>query len=174
MRPYQRKILLVALTAVLLAPLAGCGGGTADLKRELEEKKKRPGSRIDPLPEIKPYEIFNYDPSGLRSPFQPSVAISAPGVGGLRPDAHRNREFLEGFSLDTLKMVGTLHQGGKNFALLQTKDGLIHRVLPGNHVGQNDGRIAAITDSKVTVVEIVPDGLGGYMERPAAISLATN
>ena len=71
-------------------------------------------------------------------------------------------------------MVGTLHQGGKNYALLQTKDGLIHRVLPGNHVGQNDGKITAITDSKVTVVEIVPDGLGAYMERQAAISLATN
>ncbi|MCX7057207.1 MAG: pilus assembly protein PilP [Proteobacteria bacterium] len=174
MRPNQRKILLVALVAVLLAPLAGCGGGTSDLKRDLEEKKKRPGTRIEPLPEIKPYEVFNYDPSGLRSPFQPGIAIVAPGAGGLRPDAHRNREFLEGFSLDTLKMVGTLHQGGKNFALLQTKDGLIHRVLPGNHVGQNDGKITVITDSRVTVVEIVPDGLGGYMERPAAISLATN
>ncbi|MEI8296483.1 MAG: pilus assembly protein PilP [Pseudomonadota bacterium] len=174
MRPNQRKILLVALVAVLLAPLAGCGGGTSDLKRELEEKKKRPGTRIEPLPEIKPYEVFNYDPSGLRSPFQPSIAVVAPGAGGLRPDAHRNREFLEGFSLDTLKMVGTLHQGGKNFALLQTKDGLIHRVLPGNHLGQNDGKITVITDSRVTVVEIVPDGLGGYMERPAAISLATN
>jgi type IV pilus assembly protein PilP len=174
MRPNQRKILIVALAAVLLAPLAGCGGGTSDLKRELEEKKKRPGSRIEPLPEIKPYEVFNYDPSGLRSPFMPSIAVVAPGAGGLRPDAHRPREFLEGFSLDTLKMVGTLHQGGKNFALLQTKDGLIHRVLPGNHIGQNDGKVTAITDSRVTVVEIVPDGLGGYMERPAAISLATN
>jgi len=169
-----RNILAVALIALLLAPLAGCGGGTSDLKRDLEEKKKRPGSRIEPLPEIKPYEVFNYDPTGLRSPFTPSVAIVAPGAGGPRPDLHRSREFLEGFSLDTLKMVGTLHQAGKTYALLQTKDGLIHRVLPGNHVGQNDGKITAVTDSRVSVVEIVPDGLGGYMERPAAISLATN
>jgi len=170
----RRTLLVIALGAVLLAPLAGCGGGTADLKRDLEEMKKRPGSRIEPLPEIKPYEVFNYDPTALRSPFQPSIAIVAPGAGGLRPDAHRNREFLEGFSLDTLKMVGTLHQGGKNYALLQTKDGLIHRVLPGNHVGQSDGKITSITDSAVNVVEIVPDGLGGYIERPAAITLATN
>jgi type IV pilus assembly protein PilP len=164
---------ILAIAAATLA-LSACGGGTSDLKQQLEEMKKRPGSRIEPLPEIKPYEVFNYDPTGLRSPFQPSVAIVAPGAGGLRPDIHRNREFLEGFSLDTLKMVGTLHQGGKTFALLQTKDGLIHRVLPGNHVGQNDGKITAISDSKVSVVEIVPDGLGGYIERPAAISLATN
>ena len=170
----SRPLLVAALAGVLLAPLAGCGGGTADLKHDLAEMKKRPGSRIEPLPEIKPYEVFNYDPTTLRSPFQPSIAVVAPGAGGLRPDAHRNREFLEGFSLDTLKMVGTLRQGGKMFALLQTKDGLIHRVLPGNHLGQNDGKIASITDSKVSVVEIVPDGLGGYIERPAAITLATN
>jgi type IV pilus assembly protein PilP len=174
MKRASKAILATALAAVLLAPLAGCGGGTADLKRELEEKKKRPGSRIAPLPEIKPYESFVYDPSVLRSPFQPSVPIVAPGTGGVRPDARRNREFLEGFSLDTLKMVGTLHQGGRTFGLVQTKDGLIHRVLPGNYVGQNDGRVTGIAESKITVVEIVPDGLGGYMERPAAIALATN
>ncbi len=168
------NILAVALAAVLLAPLAGCGGGTSDLRRDLEEKKKRPGSRIEPLPEIKPYESFVYDPSSLRSPFQPSVPVVAPGAGGVRPDARRNREFLEGFSLDTLKMVGTLRQGGKTYGLVQTKDGLIHKVLPGNYVGQNDGRVSTIGDSKITVVEIVPDGLGGYMERPAAIALANN
>ncbi|MBS0373616.1 MAG: pilus assembly protein PilP [Proteobacteria bacterium] len=168
----HRTVLVAALAAVLLAPLSGCGGGTSDLKRELEEKKKRPGSRIEPLPEIKPYESFVYDPNGLRSPFQPSVPVVAPGAGGVRPDAHRNREFLEGFSLDTLRMVGTLHQGGRTYGLVQTKDGLIHKVLPGNYVGQNDGRVTTIGDSKITVVEIVPDGMGGYMERPAAIALA--
>jgi len=167
--------LIAALAATFfLAPLAGCGGATADLKAELEQMKKRPGGRIDPMPEIKPYESFVYDPSGLRSPFQPSVPVVAPGAGGIRPDQRRNREFLEGFSLDTLRMVGTLHQGGHVFGLVQTKDGLIHRVSTGNYVGQNDGRVSAITESKIAVVEIVPDGLGGYMERQAAISLGTN
>jgi type IV pilus assembly protein PilP len=170
----NRFLLLTALAAVLLAPLAGCGGGTDDLKRELEEKKARPGGRIEPLREIKPYESFVYDPNALRSPFQPSVPVVAPGSAGVRPDSHRNREFLEGFSLDTLKMVGTLRQGGRLYGLVQTKDGLVHRVLPGNYVGQNDGRITTVADSKVTVVEIVPDGLGGYMERPVAIALATH
>ena len=169
-----KRILAAALLALALAPLAGCGGGTSDLKRELEEKKKQPGGRIEPLPEIKPYESFVYDPGGIRSPFQPSVAVVAPGAGGVRPDVRRNREFLEGFSLDTLRMVGTLRQAGRNYGLVQTKDGLVHRVLPGNYVGQNDGRVTAVGDSKITVVEIVPDGLGGYIERPAAIALATN
>jgi type IV pilus assembly protein PilP len=84
----------------------------------------------------------------------------------------RPREYLEQFPLDTLKMVGTLRLGGANYGLLQTRDGMIHRVLPGNHVGQNDGRVMAIGDGRITVVEIVPDGLGGYLERPAALALS--
>jgi type IV pilus assembly protein PilP len=47
----------------------------------------------------------------------------------------------------------------------------VHRVLPGQYMGQNDGKIISITDSKISLVEIVPDGMGGYMERPAAIGL---
>jgi len=71
-----------------------------------------------------------------------------------------------------LKMVGTLRLGGGNYGLVQTRDGLIHRVLPGNHLGQNDGRVMTVSDSRITVIEIIPDGLGGYLERPAALALA--
>lgn len=89
----------------------------------------------------------------------------------VRPDSKRNREFLEQFSLDTLKMVGTLNLGGQNYGLVQTKDGLVHRVVPGNYMGQADGRINKISPSKIDLTEIVPDGLGGYIERPAALAL---
>jgi type IV pilus assembly protein PilP len=170
MSPNAKTLLALALAAALLA---GCGRSTTELRQELDAKRQRPGGRIEPIPEITPYESFAYDPTQLRSPFLPP-APAAPGAGGLRPDVHRNREFLEGFSLDTLKMVGTLKQGGHNYGLVQTKDGLVHKVLPGNYVGQNDGRVTAVTESKISVVEIVPDGMGGYMERPAAISLGTN
>ena len=66
---------------------------------------------------------------------------------------------------------GTLNFGGRNYGLVQTKDGLVHRVLPGNYIGQNDGKVATIAPSRISVTEIVPDGLGGYMERPAALPL---
>jgi type IV pilus assembly protein PilP len=163
-------LLVAALASIAAAPLAGCGGGLSDLKKTLDEKKKRPGSHIEPLPQMRPYESFTYDPTGLRSPFQPGVASA--GAGGVRPDVHRNREFLEGFSLDTLKMVGTLQKSGTLYGLVQTKDGLIHRVVPGNYIGQNDGKITSITTTKIDVLEIVPDGMGAYVERHAAITLA--
>jgi type IV pilus assembly protein PilP len=164
-----RTPVLVAALPVLLA---ACGGGTAELKRQLEEKKHRPSTHVEPLPEVKTYEVFNYDATGIRSPFTPPVQAST--GGGPRPDAHRTREFLENYALDNLRMVGTMHQANKVYGLVQTADGLVHRVLPGNHVGQNDGKITAISESKISVVELVPDGLGGYVERLAAIPLASN
>ena len=70
-----------------------------------------------------------------------------------------------------MTMVGTLQLQGKNFGLVQGKDGLVHRVLPGNFMGQNDGRVVSITPTRISIIEIVPDGLGGYIERPAALAL---
>jgi len=84
----------------------------------------------------------------------------------------RPAAWLEQFPLDTLKMVGTLGDRRASFGLVQASDGLVHRVSVGNHLGQNYGRIVAISDSEIQLVEIIPDGLGGYLERPAAIALA--
>ncbi len=156
--------------------LAACGSENADLDAYINEVKARPGGRIEPLPEITPYEVFTYiaDAEGVRSPFvpdTPQVATSGAG-GGIRPDADRSREFLEGFPLDTLRMVGTLNIGETTYGLVQTSDGLIHRVVPGNYMGQNDGRINAISESEIALVEIISDGIGGYIERDAAISLS--
>ena len=149
---------------------AGCSGGQSDLQKWIAETKKKPGGRIQALPEVKPYETFVYSASTMRSPFQPGGAGNA-GSAGLRPDSKRNREFLEQFSLDTLKMVGTLKLGARMYGLVQTKDGLVHRVSDGNYMGQADGKITAISPAKIVLTEIVPDGLGGYMERPAALGL---
>ena len=163
------------LILVLSAGLAACGGDMDDLDQFINEVKARPGGRIDPLPEITPYEIFTYraDKEGIRSPFVPDTPQAAGNAaGGTRPDPDRSREYLEGFPLDTLGMVGTLHIGETMYGLVQTADGLIHRVVPGNYMGQNDGRITGISESEITLVEIISDGIGGYIERDAAISLS--
>jgi type IV pilus assembly protein PilP len=165
----MRRILTAGGIAVTLA-LAGCGDGLDDLRADIAKAKQRPGGRIQPLPEVRPYVSHEYMMADHRSPFLQSLAGENPT--GPRPDSARPREYLEQFPLDTLKMVGTLRLGGGNYGLVQTKDGLIHRVLPGNHLGQNDGRVMSVNDAKITLVEIVPDGLGGYLERPAALALA--
>jgi type IV pilus assembly protein PilP len=161
-----------ALACAAYFGLTACSGADGDLARFIEDTKKEPGGHVDSLPEVKPYETFTYSAAELRSPFLPSSpGGGAGGIAGLRPDNKRNREFLEQFSLDTLKMVGTLNLGGHIFGLVRTKDGLVHRVTVGNYLGQSDGKITSINPSKISLVEIVPDGLGGYMERPAGLAL---
>jgi type IV pilus assembly protein PilP len=166
----NRLGLCAALGCVLLASLSACSSADDELTRFIEDTKKEPGGRVEPLPEVKPYEIFVYSAATLRSPFQPG-SPGGPAGPGVRPDQKRNREFLEQFSLDTLKMVGTLKLGGSYYGLVQTKDSLVNRVVLCNYIGQADGRITDIAPSKITLVEIVPDGLGGYIERPAALGL---
>ncbi len=153
--------------------LAACGGDMDDLDQYINETKAKPGGRIEPLPEITPYEVFTYiaDAQGFRSPFVPDTPAAAGNTGGTRPDRDRSREYLENFPLDSLGMVGTLYIGDTMYGLVQTSDGLIHRVVPGNYMGQNDGRINEISESEINLVEIISDGIGGYIERDAAISL---
>ena len=164
----MRLFLTVAGLAGTLA-LAGCSDDLDDLRAEIQTAKNRPGGRIQPLPEVKPYVSHEYQMADRRSPFLQSLAGENPS--GPRPDVQRPREYLEQFPLDTLKMVGTLKLGGGHYGLVQTRDGMIHRVLPGNHLGQNDGRVMSITDARISLIEIVPDGLGNYLERPAALAL---
>jgi type IV pilus assembly protein PilP len=163
---------LVCLSVVGLPALTltACSSADDELQSFISETKREGGGRVEPLPEVKPYQTFTYAAMNLRSPFVPS-APSGNGAN-LRPDAKRNREFLEQFPLDTLKMVGTIKLSGQTYGLVQTKDGLVNRVLPGNYIGQSDGRITEITPSKIFIREIVPDGTGGYIERPAALTLS--
>ena len=161
--------LLLALLVAIAASLAGCSSGDDDLQAFITETNKEAGGRVEPLPEVKPYPAYIYADMDKRSPFMPTSPNA--GNSNLRPDQHRNREFLEQYSLDTMKMVGSLQQAGVLYGLVQTKDGLVHRVVVGNYIGTNDGKITAITPSKIDVREIVPDGLGGYIERPTGIGL---
>jgi len=158
---------ILACAAVIA--LAGCTSADSDLQQFIRQTLQQPGGRVEPLPEVKPYETYVYDDQSLRSPFVPS---QPGGFNSVRPNSKRPREFLEQFSLDTLSMVGTLKFGGTTYGLVETKDGIVHRVTVGNYMGQNDGRITAITPSSIDLTEIVPDGLGGYMKRPAALGLS--
>ncbi|NJD30850.1 MAG: pilus assembly protein PilP [Gammaproteobacteria bacterium] len=171
-RTSMNTVVRVVLASTVLATASACHNDTDQLRAKIAEIKSRPGGRIEPLPEVKPYETFAYPSADQRSPFVPGVPASAGGPNAIRPDANRPREFLEQYSLDTLRMVGTLKLQNRTYGLVQTKDGLVHRVLPGNHLGQNDGRITAIAEGKISLIEIVPDGMGGFVERPAALALS--
>ena len=168
----MRKFSLITGMFMLAGAVAlsGCSSRDKELVEFIAKTKQEQPTGAKPLPEVKPYENFSYSAKSLRSPFMPGGSGET-SIAGLRPDSKRAREVLEQFALDTLKMVGTLQMGGKYYGLVQSKDGLVHRVLPGNHMGQNDGNVVSITASKIKLTEIVPDGLGGYIERPAELAL---
>ena len=153
--------------------LAGCDGSMSDLRDWVAQQKAQKGAPIQPLPVIKTFETFQYADQGQRDPFSPSTAELQPTAtgGGPRPDQERPKQPLEMFSLDSLKMVGTVGAGGSMEVLIKDPGGVIHRVHRNEYMGQNYGRVTAIGDDHLDLVELVSNGNGGWMERPASIAL---
>ncbi|MEK1905708.1 MAG: type 4a pilus biogenesis lipoprotein PilP [Pseudomonas sp.] len=156
--------------------LSACTGGSdfSDLQAYMDEVRARPKGSIEPLPKFLPYEAFTYSAAALRSPFQPPIKIDIArqqkGSKDIKPDETRVRQFLEGFNIETFEMVGTLANNGSVFGLVRGAGG-VHRVKVGDYLGRNFGHIVTIDEAKIEVVEIVPDGEGGWLERPRSITL---
>lgn len=165
----------VFVPGLLLLTLSGCGGGDfSDLQAYMDEVRARPKGQIEPLPQPEPYESFTYSAAAMRNPFQPPVKIDmvarAKGSKEIKPDETRVKQFLEGFNIELFEMVGTLANDNGSFALVSGAGG-VHRVKVGDYLGRNEGRIVAIDSAKIDVVEIVPDGDGGWLERPRTLTL---
>jgi type IV pilus assembly protein PilP len=151
--------------------LSGCGGGsTEDLQTFVAETGKDMQGKIEPLPEVKVYEPFTYNAFDLPDPFKPRK-LSTGGGGGMQPDLTRPKEPLEAFSLETLKMVGMLSKQGVVHAVIKTPDNAIYHVRKGNYIGQNFGLITQISDSEVSLREIVQDSAGDWSERLSTLIL---
>lgn len=156
--------------------LVGCDSASdfADLQLFMDDVKARPKGAIEPLPKFQPYEAFTYNAAALRSPFQPPIKIDLvqreKGSKEIKPDEARVKQFLEGFNIETFEMVGTLRNEAGAYALVKGAGG-VHRVRAGDYLGRNHGKIMMIDDSKIEVMEIVPDGEGGWLERPRTLPL---
>tara|TARA_A100001391_G_scaffold540_1_gene996 strand:- start:4568 stop:5146 length:579 start_codon:yes stop_codon:yes gene_type:complete len=170
----SKALLNVIGTLLVMLSLTACDQDKADLTVYIAEVKSQQKSDIEPIPVMKPYEKFAYAASSLRDPFIPTV-IDVPQPApepvidnGIRPDENRRKEVLEFFDLSQLQYVGTLEQE-QVWALVRAPDGVIHRVQTGNYMGQNNGKIMEISDSKLILKEIVPQGGGGYIERETSV-----
>lgn len=156
--------------------LSGCmgEGDFSDLRQYMDEVRARPRGSIEPLPKFQPYEPFTYSAASLRSPFQPPVKVDLAnqqkGSKDVKPDETRVKQFLEGFNIEVFEMVGTLQNETGVFGLVRGAGG-VHRVKVGDYLGRNHGRIVAVDEAQIDVIEIVPDGEGGWLERPRSISL---
>ena len=166
----------VIVTACLVLALSACGrgitstpGDAPNLEKWIADVRARPAPPLEPLPVMQQFETFEYAAQGLRDPF--SDAWSNTDGGGLRPDPDRRKETLEQYPLDSLDMVGTIGGGANLIALVMAPDKVTYRVRPGAYLGQSDGRITGVQEDRIELVELVPDGAGGWLERPASIAL---
>ena len=165
----RRWIALSLGTCVLLA---GCGGEShQDLRAWMADQGKGARGRVDPLPQIRPYEPFAYNAFDLPDPFKPRKIEPTKGGSKLAPDLSRRREALESYQLESLNMVGTLAKDKTMYALVRTPDKDVYQVTQGNYLGQNFGVIVAITDGEVRLKELVQDGSGDWTERTGTLQL---
>jgi len=167
----------LSLFGSLLLTACSDNAGTADLQQYVKQTLSKPRGRIEPIPVFKPYEYFSYSAAGLRSPFELPVVVdkSLEGVApasNVRPDFDRPKEHLEQYPLGELAMVGTLAGAdGILWALIRDGDGSVVRVRDNYYMGQNHGRIVSVSFNRLNLIEIVPNGLGGWVERPKTIAL---
>lgn len=173
----RRRRLAMIYCSLLL--LNGCGGDDfSDINKYIQEVKAKPRGAIDPLPETKVVETFVFKPDGLRDPFRQiektidESNVDLSGVSGIKPDTERRKEELEAYPLDSLRMMGTLRDQKGLWGLVKAKDGTIHSVQVGNHMGQNYGKIVRILEDKIELMEIVPDKPGTWREQQATLALA--
>lgn len=169
MRP--TRIAIAFATFAMLLGLTACSG-QGDLHAWVAQVKARKGAPLPALPVVKTFETFTYQDQDKRDPFEPAPPqANSQSLAGPHPDQARPREPLEAFPLDTLKMVGTIGSKSNVEALVKDAQGVIHQVHVGDYIGQNYGHVMQVTSSEINMVELVPNGSGGWMERDASVAL---
>ena len=176
----MNKIFLsLALLSTVL--LTGCGSSNSfdDLDRFMKETDSKPRGKMDALPEVQVYRAFTYSAANRRSPFLPPEDVVVNEVkiqkdqSNVKPDFDRIPEVLESYALGQLKMVGTLQRNVNDvlWGLIADEQQSVHMVKVGQYMGKSHGRIVDIKIGRIDLIEIVPNGYGGWLERPRTISL---
>ncbi|HLR87083.1 MAG TPA: pilus assembly protein PilP [Wenzhouxiangella sp.] len=177
----MNQLTRVFLLLLLAAILAGCQRGTGDLQDWTREMRAREAEPIEPVPPLHTPEPVVYNAADARDPFRAAIRNdeddadaeedSASTSDGPRPIPNRRKEYLEGFPLDTLEMVGTMTINDTLFALVQDNESVVHRVKEGDYMGQNHGLVKAVRSGQVEVRELVRDGRGGWQERSVRVTM---
>lgn len=168
----SRHVANLALAGAAALVLAACGGEShQDLRVWMADQGKGARGKLDPLPQIKPYDPFAYNAFDLPDPFKPRKIEPTKGASKLAPDLTRRKEPLEAYPLESLIMVGTLERNKAVYALVRTPDRDIYQVRAGNYLGQNFGVITGIGENEIKLKELIQDGAGDWTERSSTLQL---
>jgi type IV pilus assembly protein PilP len=168
---HKKSIMFSLLVAGLTS---GCSNDVTDLNEFISQTKLKHLGSVRPLPQFKPYQNFIYTATELRDPFEATFQAESESsdTGDSAQKEERPKEPLENFPLDTLRMVGLLEQNKQVWGLIKDPQNLVHRVQTGNYAGQNEGQIVSVSEDQIELIEIIPDGLGGYIERSASLGIS--
>lgn len=163
-----------------LVVASGCTtSGQDELQAWMQSERNSIKPQVKPIPEPTKFIPQTYGGEQMMPPFSgeklasvmrgsPSTAVVNSAL--IEPELNRRKQPLEAYPLDTMRMVGSIHSQGQLVALVKV-DNLLYQVRSGNYLGQNYGRVNKITETEVTLREIVQDSVGEWTERPAALQI---
>jgi len=173
------KLISFSLSLLVLL-MGGCGSADqGDLQTWMAEQRAQTRPKITPIAEPKQFKPESYSQAGSFEPFSKEKLTQALKRDGgqstvnaslVAPELARRKEALESFPLDTMSMVGSLVKAGKPVALVKV-DNLLYQVRQGNYLGQSYGKVVKVSETEVSLREIVQDAAGEWIERPAALQL---
>ncbi|MEM8594438.1 MAG: pilus assembly protein PilP [Pseudomonadota bacterium] len=173
----KNLILLMAVSTVLSGCLINKKNDMSDIDQIMSDIDESVTANLvveEPVT-YQPYEPFNYTGSNKRSPFKQPLsveeALRALASQSIAPDESRQKEYLEQFDVADLTFVGTMSKSNKAWALVKDPESKIHRVTKGNYLGQNYGRIKSIGEDSIVLLEVIPNGVNGWLQRPFNLSL---
>jgi type IV pilus assembly protein PilP len=175
MKMAHRHCLWLAL-AGMLGALAGCSGEQEELSQWMAQQRREVKPNVTPLQPPKKFEPEPYSGLDVVEPFSSQKLTVALRQEARQPSSvlaaelNRRKEPLEDFPLDSMTMVGSVSKGGRPHALLKVNN-LLYQVGVGDYIGQNFGRITAISETEIKLREIVQDAAGEWIERPMTLQL---
>lgn len=174
------KFVSSFLGLILLANLAGCGSSKEDeIRQWMVEERNQTRPKVAPIPAPKLFKPELYANAATIEPFSSQKltqaltrdSSQAASNGALvAPELARRKEPLEAFPVDAMSLVGSIIKAGQPVALVKV-DSLLYQVKLGNYLGQNYGKVTKITETEVTLREIVQDAVGEWIERVATLQL---
>jgi type IV pilus assembly protein PilP len=166
--------------ALVLSSLVACGSSKEDDVRQwMVDERNQARPKAAPLPAPKQFKPESYTNMAEIEPFSNQKltqalkrdATQAVSNGALvAPELARRKEPLESFPFDSMALVGSISRAGQPVALVKV-DNLLYQVKLGNYLGQNYGRVTKISETQVTLREIVQDAAGEWIERIATLQL---
>jgi len=168
----RRQLMCIAM----LSALSGCGGDMDELRQWMEQQRKEAKPSVTPLLPPKKFLPQPYESSAAVDPFSTQKLTVAVKQEAAQPNSlltaemNRRKEPLEAYPLDSMAMVGSLTRDNRRYALLRV-DNLLYQVKAGEYLGQNFGRITKISETEITLREVVQDAAGEWIERTSTLQL---